>query len=300
MAKKICLITGGNAGIGQAAAVQLAREGAAVVIACRSPERGAQAVETICRQSGSADVSFLVMDLASRQSVLEGCQAFRQNGYRHLDVLIHNAADFDVSRKQPAYSADGVETIWATNHIGPVLLTQQLEGELSASQQGRVITVASQGLVMHPFLRVRLDDPEFHRGGFRVDQAYYQSKLAQVMYTLWLAERFRGTAKTANCVRVTNVRIDLDRYPHLSEIQKRLYSLKVRFAISPEQMAAVYTWLALSLSVRGVSGGYFDEKRRQVSPGRYALDAGNIRQVMELTGKYVPGLPTGHLPDGRG
>ena len=90
------------------------------------------------------------MDLSSQQSILGGVDAFRAAGHDRLNVLIHNAADFDVARKIPAYSADGIETVWATNHIGPVLLTQQLEPELLRSQQARVVTVSPQGLVLHP------------------------------------------------------------------------------------------------------------------------------------------------------
>ncbi|HSK46671.1 MAG TPA: SDR family NAD(P)-dependent oxidoreductase [Coriobacteriia bacterium] len=294
-----CLITGGNAGIGKAAATQLAAQGAEVIIATRSEERGEAAVAEIRAQSSSDAVSLVVMDLSSRQSILDGCQAFREGGHGRLDALVHNAADFDISRKEPVYSADGIETVWATNHVGPVLLTQQLAGELSRSEQGRVITVSSQGLILHPFLQVDLEDPEFRRGGFRVDKAYYQAKLAQVMFTYWLAEQFRGTPMTANCIRVTNVKIDVARYPDLSDFQKRLYSIKSRFSISPAQMAEVYAWLSLAPEVAHISGGYFDEKRKQVNAGRYASDADNIRRVMELTARYVPGLQAGIGPTGQ-
>lgn len=211
-------------------------------------------------------------------------------GHGHLDALIHNAADFDISRKAPALSADGVETVWATNHVGPALLTQLLDPELSASAQGRVITVSSQGLMMHPRLTVKLDDPEFSHGGFKAETAYYQSKLAQVMYTLWLAKQYRGSARTANCVRVTSVKVDVDRYPNLSGLQKRLYSIKSRFAMSPDQMAEVYVWLARAPEMSAVSGGYFDEKKRPVGAGAWAADEANIGRVMALTARYVPEL----------
>lgn len=290
MSDLVCLITGGNAGIGRAAAAQLARQGAQVVIACRNTERGEAAVAAVRCASGSDAVSLVTMDMASRRSILAGCEALRGLDYGRLDALIHNAADFDLSRTLPVLSEDGIETVWATNHIGPVLLTQQLDPELSASDQGRVITISSQGLMLHPRLQVRLEDPEFRSGGFKVDKAYYQSKLAQVMYTLWLAEQYSGTAKTANCVRVTNVKLDLARYPDLSDLQKRLYRIKSRFSISPEQMAEVYVWLATSPEVSGVTGGYFDEKRRHVKPGAWAADPTNIERVMQLTARYVPGL----------
>lgn len=290
MANLVCLITGGNAGIGRAAVVQLARQGVQVVIACRNTQRGEEVVAATRKESGSDSVALITMDMSSRRSILAGCEAFRRLGHARLDALIHNAADFDISRKAPLLSEDGIETVWATNHLGPVLLTQQLAPELSAADQGRVITIASQGLVMHPRLRVRLEDPEFKTGGFKPDKAYYQSKLAQVMYTQWLAQQYRGSAKTANCIRVTNVKIDLARYPNLSNFQKRLYSIKSRFSISPEQMAEVYIWLASSPEVRMVTGGYFDEKRQPVKPSAWAMDQANIDQVMRLTASYIPGL----------
>jgi len=290
MANLICLITGGNAGIGRAAAVQLARQGARIVIACRNTQRGEAAVAAIRNESGSEAVSLVTMDMSSRRSILAGCEAFRRLGHTSLDALIHNAADFDISRKTPLLSEDGIEIVWATNHVGPVLLTQQLDPELSAGDQGRVLTIASQGLVMHPRLAVRLDDPEFKTGGFKPDKAYYQSKLAQVAYTFWLADHYRGSARTANCIRVTNVKIDVARYPNLSDFQKRLYSIKSRFSISPEQMAEVYVWLATAPEVRGTTAGYFDEKRQPVKSPAWATDRANIEQVMRLTASYVPGL----------
>lgn len=289
MPGRTCLITGGNAGIGRAAATELVMRGAQVVIASRNRERGEQAVASIRRETGRDHISLVTMDLSSKQSIQSGCEAFLAEHAR-LDVLIHNAADFDISQKEPKYSDDGVETIWATNHVGPVFLTQQLHNALTQSDQARVITVASKGLTVHPQLKVNLDDPEFRKGGFRVDKAYYQSKLAQVMYTYWLAERFKSSPMTANCVRVTNVKIDIDRYPNISQLGKRLYRIKSRFSITPQQMAQTYIWLALSSEAAGMTGGYFDEKNKRVSSNRYSRDPDNIRRVMELTAQYVPGV----------
>ncbi|MEO8262164.1 MAG: SDR family NAD(P)-dependent oxidoreductase [Pseudolysinimonas sp.] len=290
MEHPVCLITGGNSGIGKAAAIQMASKGARVVIACRDEGRGLAAVSEIRKRAESAAVELVVMDMSSRESIRAGTATFRQLGQGRLDVLIHNAADFDVSRKEPILTPDGVESVWATNHVGPVDLTHQLGPELDASEQGRVITISSQGLILHPRLKVDIADPEFTRGGFKVDKAYYQSKLAQVIYTKWLAEKFRGTTRTANCVRVTNVKVDIERYPNLSSWQKRLYGMKSRFSISPDQMAEVYVWAATAPELASVSGQHFDEKRRSVGSGKWADDPANIRAVMELTEKYVPGV----------
>jgi NAD(P)-dependent dehydrogenase (short-subunit alcohol dehydrogenase family) len=279
---RICMITGANAGIGKAAAVQLAQHGCHVILACRDPQRGDAARAEVARQSGSAAVELLTVDLSLQSSIRQCAQAFHA---RHavLDVLIHNAADFDIARTRRELTAEGVERVWATNHLGPVLLTDLLIEPLRRAEQGRVLTVASQGLVMHPFLRVDLDDPEFARRRYSVARAYYQSKLAQLMYTQWLAEQLRQSAVTANCVRVPNVRIDITRYPDLPQVLRSMYALKSRFAITPEAMARTYVDLALSDSLRGVTGGYFDERSRPLRPPPQARDPEAIAAVMAMT-----------------
>ena len=220
--QKVCLLTGANAGIGKAAAIQLATEGIHVLIACRNIIRGKQALAEIKDRSKSEEVELIQMDLSSRHSILTAVKNL--NGrISKIDVLIHNAADFDISRKQAEYSPDGIEIIWATNHLGPVFLTNLLLPKIRKSEQGRIITIASQGLVMHPNLKVNLEDPEFREHSYSAGKAYYQSKLAQVMYTYWLAEQLKDSNITANCIRVTNVKVDLKRYPNVSGFMKFLY-----------------------------------------------------------------------------
>ncbi|MGP4068470.1 SDR family NAD(P)-dependent oxidoreductase [Halobacillus sp. B29] len=286
MDHKVCLIIGGNSGIGKAAAIQLAQSGMKVMIACRNEERGRAALQDIKSSSDHDQVELLLLDMSSQASIYQAVEIFKSK-HSKLDVLIHNAADFDITRKTPEYSEDGIETVWATNHIGPVLLTRLLTNELEQSEQGRVISVASQGLMLHPYLKVNVKDPEFKTGGYRVAKAYYQSKLAQVMYTYWLAEHLKDTRITVNAVRVTNVKVDISRYPDLSKVMKVLYSMKSRFSISPEEMAETYTYLALSPEVKEVTGEYFNEKNKIVSSSRYSKKKRNIEEVMELTMKYL-------------
>ncbi|MFO8069873.1 MAG: SDR family oxidoreductase [Alkalibacterium sp.] len=286
MRDKVCLITGGNSGIGKAAAIQLAQLGIKVIIGCRNEERGSAALKEIKDKSKNEHVELLLIDLSSQTSIKKAVNAFKSK-HKVLDILIHNAADFDISRKTPQFSKEDVETVWATNHIGPVLLTELLMDELRQSEQGRIITVSSQGLIMHPFLKVDLEDPELRERKYSVEKAYYQSKLAQVMYTYWLSEKLKDTPVTVNCIRVTNVKIDIDRYPDISGVMKRMYSVKSRFSISPEKMAETYTYLATSPEVEHVTGKYFNEKRETVSSSNYSQNQDDIREVMGMTMKYI-------------
>jgi len=286
MIKKTCLITGGNSGIGKQAAIQLAATGFHVIIGVRNLKRGEVALAEIREKLGKSDIELLQIDMSSKKSIINASQELK-NRLERLDVLIHNAADFDIARKQPEKSDDGIETIWATNHIGPVLLTDSVMDLIKNSEQGRIITIASQGLLMHPKLTVDLKDPEFGNRKFSVPNAYYQSKLAQVMYTYWLSDKLKNTAITVNCIRVTNVKVDTSRYPNIPGFMKFLYSIKSRFSISPEDMAKTYTYLATSSDINTTTGKYFNEKNKTVTSSPYSMKKENIDAVMGLTLKYI-------------
>ena len=144
--EKIIIITGANSGIGKAAAIQLAQCGATVVMACRSKERGAQALAEVQGQSNSPKVYLMQVDMSSQESIRQFAREFLER-YGELHVLIHNAANFDHTQKERVLTLEGVETVFATNHLGPFLMTHLLLDALKASVPSRVITVASRGRV---------------------------------------------------------------------------------------------------------------------------------------------------------
>jgi len=295
MTTKKCVITGANAGIGKAAAIQIAQKGYRVIMACRNPERGEAALIDVRQASGSEAVELMIVDMSLQSSIQRFAEELLAN-YNTLDVVIHNAADFDTRRKEIVLTEEGIEQIWATNHLGPVLLTDLLMPALKRSGHGRIITISSKGLVAHPFLKVDLNDPEFRQRKFSVQKAYYQSKLAQVMYTYWLADTLKDAAVTANAIRVTNVRIDVDeRYPDMPKLMRQMYAIKSSFAIAPEEMAQTYTYLATSDEVSQTTGKYFDNPSSIVSSSGYSRDRENITAVMALTRGYLPELKPSDL-----
>ena len=282
---KTCLITGANSGIGKSSAILLAQEGHKVIIGCRNLQRGEMAIDEIKCRCSYANVELRIVDLSSQASIRLLADNLHES-IESLDVLIHNAADFDLGRKKPVFSEDNIETVWATNHLGPVFLTYLLLDLLKKSDQARIITIASKGLLSFPFLKVDFDDPEFKNRKFSVTRAYYQSKLAQVMYTYWLSEELKDTRITVNCIRVTNVELDLSRYPNLSKTMIFLYSLKRKFSISPDDMARTYVFLATANELQEVTGKYFNEKNQVVTSSRFSKCPENINKLMILTLKY--------------
>lgn len=285
MQGKTVIVTGANSGIGKAAALQMAQAGATVVMACRSPERGAQALRDVQQASGSAKVELIPLDLASQASVRQFAQAFLERHPR-LDVLIHNAANFDHTLKKPTLTPDGIETIFATNHVSVFLMTHLLLDALKASAPSRIITVASKGLVMYPFLDIEFDNLNGERK-FNTQHAYYHSKQAQVMFTYTLAERLRGSGVTANCVRVTNVALPDERLQHLPAWQRKLYAIKRSKSISPERQAETYLYLAADPAVEAVTGGYWDENNHQVRSNGKSYNRETWEKLWQVTEKLA-------------
>ena len=282
---KTIIITGANSGIGKAAAILLAKNGANIILACRSLERGKKALEEISRTSESNKAELFQLDLASQDSIRKFAAVFKAQHSR-LDVLIHNAANFDLSYKKPVMTENGVETIFATNHIGPVLLTHLLLDLLKKSAPSRIITVASKGLVTYPFMDIEFDNLNGERK-FSPQHAYYQSKQAQVMFTYDMAEELKGTGVTINCVRVTNVALPDEKIVHLPSWQRKIYGLKRKMAITPEQQAETYVYLAADTSVEEISGGYWDEQKRLVKSNKNSYNRTTWKNLRKISNKMA-------------
>lgn len=186
------LVTGATDGIGRQAALELAQQGVRVLLHARSRERGEPVLEALRRSSGNPSLALVVGDLASLAAVRELAQQVRSQVGR-LDGLVNNAGVF---RKTRALTGDGFETTFAVNHLAPFVLTGELLELLEAAPAARVINVTS---LAHEGGRLDFDNLQ---GELRYDgfSAYALSKLANVLFTLELAVRLRGSTITANCL----------------------------------------------------------------------------------------------------
>ncbi|MBA3074908.1 MAG: SDR family NAD(P)-dependent oxidoreductase [Anaerolineae bacterium] len=282
---KTIIVTGANSGIGKAAAIQLAALGATVIMACRTLERGEKALEEVKALSKSEKVVLMKVDMSSQTSIKNFADTFITK-YRKLDVLIHNAANFDHTLKTPVLTEDKIETVFATNHVGIVLMTHLLLDLLKKSAPSRIITVASKGLIMYPLLDIEFDNLNGERK-FNMQHAYYHSKLAQVMYTYDLAEQLKETGVSVNCVRVTNVAFPDERLTHLPVWMRKIYNLKRKMAITPERQAETYVYLAAASEVEKISGGYWDENNKQVNSSKNSYNKATWHKLREVTEKMA-------------
>jgi NAD(P)-dependent dehydrogenase (short-subunit alcohol dehydrogenase family) len=284
---KTIVVTGANSGIGKAVAVQLAARGARVVMACRSAERGRIALEEVKRASGNDRLELMLVDMSSQKSIRQFAESFKKDHPR-LDVLIHNAANFDKTLAKPLLTEDGIETIFATNHLGPFLLTGLLLDRLKQSAPSRVITVSSKSLIVFPRLGIEFDNLNGERH-FSVTHAYVHSKQAQVMFTYALAEKLKGTGVSVNCVRVTSVAVPDERLAHLPLWMRKVYDVKRKLSITPDRQAQTYVFLAADPAGQEISGGYWDENNLQVRSNDASYDR-ELQEKLWLASERLTGI----------
>lgn len=285
--KKTIMITGANSGIGKAAASQLAQLEVRVILVSRNLSKGKAALEEISEKSHNKDIHLFTCDLSSQSSIRNMVKEYC-NKFDRLDVLINNAATFDLAVRERKFTEDNIELFFATNHLGPFLLTNLMLKTLRRSKPGRVINISSKGLLAHPFLRIEFDNLRGNnRGRFSPERAYYTAKLAQEIFTYSLADREDAESITSNCVRVPSVRVSDERILHLPKISQRMYRLKSKKAISPEEMAGTYVFLSTDGKICSITGRMFDEKKRIVKSSKYTCDKEVWKRLWESSAELV-------------
>jgi NAD(P)-dependent dehydrogenase (short-subunit alcohol dehydrogenase family) len=250
---KICVVTGASAGIGKAAASELARLGARVVMAVRDPDKGEAARRQILGATGRSAVELALVDLASQRSI----RAFARELARRLprvDVLVNNAG---IWAKRREAGPDGIERTWATNVLGYFLVTELLRPLLEQAGRARVVNVASE-------LAGGLDlaDVGFERRAYEGRKAYAQSKQADRLLTWAQARRFAATGVTANALHPGFVATEIfGKGGGLVGLGASLYAKL--WARRPEQGADTVVYLAASPAAEGRSGLFWVDRQER-------------------------------------
>ena len=270
---RVCLVTGATRGIGAAVAEVLAGMGATVVATGRSAERGQALVSGITQRTGNDDVHFLRADLASMAEV-RGLARALTDRWDRLHVLVDNAGTVFPTRRT---TVDGYEEVFAVNHLAPFLLTSLLLPVLRKSAPSRIIVTSSYE---HRRGRMHWNNLQGERFYFS-QQAYAQSKLANLLFVYELARRLEGSGVTVNAVNPglvhTNICMDSG---WLIGTAKRIMD---RFsAVSPEEGADTSVWLASSPDVEGVTGRYF-QHRHAVRSSRASYNAVSQQRLWHIS-----------------
>ena len=202
---KTAIVTGANTGIGKETAIDLAKRGARVIVACRDPKRGADAVRDIKGASKSDEVIMKRLDLASLASVRQFSEEILQEESR-IDILINNAG---VMLTPYCLTEDGFEMQFGTNHLGHFLLTNLLLDRIKESAPSRIVNVSSTANYRGS---LDFDNMMWANGGYTPWRSYDRSKLANVMFSRELAKRLEGTGVSTYSLHPGIINTELARH----------------------------------------------------------------------------------------
>jgi NAD(P)-dependent dehydrogenase (short-subunit alcohol dehydrogenase family) len=246
---KVVVITGATAGLGLAAAEGFAALGASLRLAARDAGRGEAARERIVAATGNADVAVGACDVSDMASV-RAYAAHLLTTEPRIDVLVNNAGVLLPERREtPA----GLEVTFATNVLGPFLLTNLLLGRLRESAPSRVITVSSGGMYT---AKLDVDDLQTEHRDYDGPDAYARTKRAEVILTELWADRLRGTGVAVHAMHpgwadTPGVETSLPRFHRITRPLLR----------TPEQGADTIVWLGAADEPAASTGGFWHDRR---------------------------------------
>ncbi|MBA3546866.1 MAG: SDR family oxidoreductase [Nannocystis sp.] len=273
---KVVLITGGNTGIGKETAIALAKLGASVTITSRNPDKGEAALADIRRQADSDKVECMRLDLASLASVRSFASEYLATHPR-LDVLVNNAG---LTLSHRSETEDGFESTMGINHLGHFALTGLVLERLKHSAPARIVVLSSDA---HRGALRGLDFDDLQaRRGYSGMGVYCKSKLANILFTLELAERLQGSGVTVNAVHPGMVATEFAGTDDVSGFFGLLVKASHLFSISPAKGARTSVHVASSPEVEGVTGKYF-VRSKAVRPSRLAQDKQAALRLWEVS-----------------
>lgn len=277
---RVILLTGATEGIGKAAAHELARRGATLVLVGRNREKGERLVGELKSSSKNSNIDLLIGDLSSLADVRAIAAEFRRKHDR-LHVLVNNAG---AVFKDYALSKDGIEMTFALNHMAYFALTQELLDLLKGTPGARIVCTSSHahrgGHVDVQTIATRPD----RRAGF---PAYCDSKLANILFTKELARRLLGANVSVNCFHPGFV------HSGFGANNPGFYGSAISFASSifgrtPERGAQTLLFLATSPGAASFSGDYFHDNKLATT-AKAARDEGLAKQLWELSERLCGG-----------
>ncbi len=246
------MITGATAGIGRAAALEMARLGASMVVVARNASKAESLKARVTEASVGASVRTFLADLSSLEQVRRVAAEIAEQVGR-IDVLVNNAG---IAASRNRSTGEGFDEMLASNYLGPFLLTHLLTGSLRASAPARVVIVGSEA---HR-LTGRFDPERFEQmgsySGLNAQLRYGRTKLLDLLWADHLARLSQGSGFTVNSLCPGFVATELVRESRLAERPMQVLSA-TPIVYTPEQGARMTVRLASDPSLEGVTGGFF-------------------------------------------
>ncbi|MFZ0455611.1 MAG: SDR family oxidoreductase [Ignavibacteriaceae bacterium] len=274
-----CLITGANSGIGKAAAKELAKLGAAIILVSRNHTRGERTLAELKTITGSNKFYLYITDLSSQNSIL-GLAEEIKNKFSRLDILINNAGAYFSKRH---ITVDGIEATFAVNFLSRFVLTNLLLENILRSKQGRIINLSGE---FHRKGRINFEDIEFSKK-YSAFKAICQARLADVLFTYELSRRLKETKVTSNCLHPGMVATNLINNDPDSSLMRRFFYKSISpFLKRPEEGAETVVYLASSPEVANVSGKYFIDKKC-IKSAAISYDENIAKQLWRISEQMI-------------
>jgi NAD(P)-dependent dehydrogenase (short-subunit alcohol dehydrogenase family) len=267
MNTKVYMVTGVTSGLGKAIALELAKTGETVILVARDSNRAAQVEKEISALSQNPNLDMQLCDLSNLSSV-RNLGTILKSRYSNIDVLINNAG---IYKKVRGTSVDGYETMFATNHLGPFLLTYMLMDRLLASGTARIINITAPSTT-----ELNFDDLQGERS-FNSLNAFGATKMANLLFTFELARRMENTGVTVNAVHPGLVRSGL-----MKDAFAPVRLLSWLFSAPPSRAAQDVLKLALDPEFE-YTNGKFLSRGKVIDPPAYALDPANGVKLWEVS-----------------
>jgi WW domain-containing oxidoreductase len=268
------LVTGATSGLGLETVRVLAQRGARVFATGRTLEKAAAAAHRV-----PGVIVPLACELADPESV-RGCVAALKKEGVALDAIIANAGIMALPELTQAF---GYELQFFTNHIGHFILVTELLSQLNAD--GRVVVLSSGAHTAAPKVGIDFENLSGERG-YHAWTAYGQSKLANLLFSKELAQRLKGTSKTANALHPGVIKTELSR--NMSPVLALGVSTPIALKSIPEG-AATQCYVATRPELAGVSGEYFSDCNI-AEPSKLARDSALAARLWEESERIVAKL----------
>ena len=275
---KTVIITGANVGIGKETALELAKRGANVVMACRDLKKGEDALNDIKTASNNKNVFLKSLDLSSLDSVRKFVSEFLEE-FKELHILINNAG---VMMCPYWKTKEGFEMQIGVNHFGHFVLTNLLlKRMVETGGHGRIINVSS---IAHSLGYINFDDIN-SENSYNSIKAYGQSKLANILFTEELQRKLVNTNLSTYCLHPGFVKTDLGRHGLLTRFWYATAGNLL--AKTPQQGAQTSVYCATKDGLEELAGKYF--KECNVSPTRNSAcgDEALAKKLWDLSEKMT-------------
>lgn len=286
---KTVIITGANSGIGKAATVKFAEEGYTVIMACRNMEKSTAVQKSINDMIRNNYVDLMELDISSFDSILRFCSMFKEK-YKRLDILVHNAAYFNHGETDYRLSPDNIELTFATNTVGPFLMTHLLIDTLKKSDDARILNACTTN-IRHYFDPKRKIDFDNLLGEYKdtrpysVYKMYGDSKIALLMLTFKLADKLKDEGMKVNAIQISGAKMSKDTIKKFKSVWKIAAMIQNTYFPRPEEVAESYYQICTSAEFSDTTGRLINHKNELVNSTHYA--EGLIQDIKQFMDKGV-------------